>query len=421
MSAAQKISDAKTALVMKQPFYGLGALSMEYVEDPSVGTAATDGRKIYYAPEYIDSLSRDELQFVIAHEVKHVYDMHHLRRGTRDLERWNHATDYKINEVLAEDGMIPPEGVLLDARYAGLTSEATYDLLTQEQQQEPNNKDQKDKSDKGSSGPSDGTDKPDDSDGAPDPDSAGNGQGEGKPDLGIGGVLDMPNEDGSEMSEAEREQEAKRIETVIAQAEQFAKSAGMQSAGSRRAFGALFRADVPWYEELREFFHKEYMSDYTFALPDPMTRHLGIYLPDVEYENFGVVVVAIDTSGSISEKMLTRYASEINAIKDEIQPAETHVIYCDVNVKRHDVFVNGESVVLEMIGGGGTRFAPVFEFLEANRVKPDAFVYFTDLENTSEDKRIMQTIRPDYPVLWASTNFDTSIAGPFGKTINCRV
>ena len=55
---------------------------------------ATDGRRIVYNPAFVEKLSPAELEGVLAHEIMHCALAHHCRRGERDTQLWNQATDY---------------------------------------------------------------------------------------------------------------------------------------------------------------------------------------------------------------------------------------------------------------------------------------------------------------------------------------
>jgi hypothetical protein len=75
---------------------------------------------------------------VIAHEVFHVVNRHHLRRGERDAKLWNIAGDLLINRLLEDDKyVLPPDGLFdRDRRYAGLPTETIYARLPEQQQQQ---------------------------------------------------------------------------------------------------------------------------------------------------------------------------------------------------------------------------------------------------------------------------------------------
>jgi predicted metal-dependent peptidase len=72
-------------------------LKLVEVDQSRCDTMATDGKVIYYYPEFVLGLSEPELQGVLVHEALHVVYEHPLRRGKRHPKIWNIACDYVIN------------------------------------------------------------------------------------------------------------------------------------------------------------------------------------------------------------------------------------------------------------------------------------------------------------------------------------
>jgi len=68
----EKLTGARIALLLKQPFFGNMATRMQLQEADWCPTAATDGRNFYYNPEFIDSLTPKQTEFLIGHEVLHI-------------------------------------------------------------------------------------------------------------------------------------------------------------------------------------------------------------------------------------------------------------------------------------------------------------------------------------------------------------
>ena len=103
---------------------------------------ATDGRRIWFNPAWCDKHGVDRIMGVTAHEVLHVVNKHHLRRGTRDPRLWNLAADLMINRVLEDDGYVLPPGLMFDreGRFAGLATETIYARLLEEVEQDPRNR-----------------------------------------------------------------------------------------------------------------------------------------------------------------------------------------------------------------------------------------------------------------------------------------
>jgi predicted metal-dependent peptidase len=84
------------------------------------------------------------------------------------------------------------------------------------------------------------------------------------------------------------------------------------------------------------------------------------------------------------------------------------VIYFDSKVLRVDSFNEGDQVELELLGGGGTNFAPIFESIGKMNDLPVACVILTDLESNDFGRP------PDCPVLWANYG-DQKLTAPFGE------
>ena len=99
---------------------------------------ATDGRAVWFNPEWCEAHGVEKTMGVIAHEVLHVVNRHHLRRGERDAELWNVAADLLINRLLEDDKyVLPPDGLFdRDRRYAGLSTETIYAHLLERRQQQ---------------------------------------------------------------------------------------------------------------------------------------------------------------------------------------------------------------------------------------------------------------------------------------------
>ena len=131
------ITKARARLLVRAPFTGSIALNLAWVNAPDIGTMATDGRSIWFNPAWCEVHGVEKTMGVIAHEVFHVVNRHHLRRGDRDARLWNIAGDHLINRLLETDKYVLPSDGLFDRdrRYAGLPTETIYARLLEQQQQ----------------------------------------------------------------------------------------------------------------------------------------------------------------------------------------------------------------------------------------------------------------------------------------------
>lgn len=130
------IEGLKRKMLVKYPFFGSVVTNVDYKEDTRIPTAGTDGKTIYYNPEYLEKLARDDQVFIIAHEVCHIAFNHILRSDGKDKKLWNIATDAVINQQLKRDGLrIPSDGIDI-AEAINYDAEQLYEKLLQKKKQE---------------------------------------------------------------------------------------------------------------------------------------------------------------------------------------------------------------------------------------------------------------------------------------------
>lgn len=378
MKSSDKILKAKVKLILDQPFFATLALKMQYVEDPTIKTACTNGKQIKYNPSFIDKLSLDETVGLLAHEVMHPACLHHTRMKNRNPRKWNIAADYAINPMLTASGFKLPSGALIHPQYADLGAEEIYSMLPDDPNNDPNNP--------GNSG---------------DPGDGGDGGDPG----GCGGV---------EASGVKTQQEADQIEAemkqTLAQAATIAKQRGKMPAHLKRLVDEILAPHVPWKEVLSRFLNQIAHNDYSWSKPNRRYLHTGLYLPSLESIETGDIVLFVDTSGSIDRTLLNQFAAEMQDIAETFKTG-FKILYIDSQVAGVQDVEPGEFLELNPKGGGGTDFIPGFTWLEKNGIEPSAVVYFTDGCCNSFPKD------PGYPTLWALDN-NKAFQPPFGECVH---
>lgn len=389
-TTADRLTKARMSIILASPFWGALLMRLPITRDDSIPTFCTNGKSIRYNEEFAQELSDDELRGVLVHEVSHCAQGHLWRQGMRDANKWNRACDYQVNLMLtdyaAEDERafrakqansaryVPPWKIptcgLLNPQYAGKSAEDIYNLL------------------------------PDD-----------DGRDKGVNGSGISpGAFDP----GEGSSSAELEAEAADWKMAVTQAATGARMQGNLPGSIERLIGELLQPKVSWREVLREFIRQKAKDDYCWARPNRRYSGHTCILPSLYSERMGRIAIAVDTSGSISAENLAEFQAEIQCALDECQPESIQVIYCDARVNGVDQFTPGDTVQLRPMGGGGTRFTPVFDYIDSDAESdepPVCLIYLTDGLGSFPDHE------PDYPVLWASTYREEY---PFGQVVEIK-
>ena len=93
----RRILLSRMRILMNHGFYGLLLMHMRFALDSSIDTAATDGMKIYFSPDFMEEISDSELDFVLMHEIMHVALCHCFRGLEHDQHLFNIACDIVVN------------------------------------------------------------------------------------------------------------------------------------------------------------------------------------------------------------------------------------------------------------------------------------------------------------------------------------
>ena len=105
-------------------------------------------------------------------------------------------------------------------------------------------------------------------------------------------------------------------------------------------------------------------------------------MPSSISESMGEIVVGIDTSGSIGQRELNNFLSEITGICETVKPSKLRLLYWDTSVCREEVYLQDELGNLvkstKPAGGGGTDPECVPMYMNEHGIKPDCVVMLTD-------------------------------------------
>jgi predicted metal-dependent peptidase len=192
--------------------------------------------------------------------------------------------------------------------------------------------------------------------------------------------------------------------------------AGRMGGKIPRAISELMEPKVDWREALREFVSSTTKGNDEFTWRRMNKRHMAndIYLPSVENESIGEIVVAIDTSGSIGSEQITEFATELVSICDLCQPELVRVLWWDTEVHGEQVFKDNYSDIAKLLkpmGGGGTHVSCVSDYIVKNKVNAECVLVFTD---GYVESNINWKITS--PTLWMITQHK-SFEPPVGKKV----
>ncbi len=368
LTNAEKLAKAKATIILDHAFFGSLLVPMVLVEKPEISSFSTDGESIFFNPEYLAARSLPEAIFCLAHETLHPALEHNWRMAGMTPNRANQAADYIVNQILIDEKIgQAPKGILHSPALVaqGKTMEGIYRLLPEDAEK----------------------------------------NGAGSP----GGALDEMKDTGKDEAAKEKQSQENRVK--LTNAKNAAKMCGQLSDNMAGILGELLRVKTDWKETLRNFLSAPAKNELSYSRPSRRASSDDFPRPSLIGQQLGDVVIAVDTSGSIfyNLPLLEQFNSEANAIVEDTAPANVRVVYFDSKVLKTENYGRGEAFQLTPIGGGGTRFSPIFAAIEAaGDISPCACVVLTDLECSDFGPA------PGYPVLWACTGKAGSPA-PWGQ------
>jgi predicted metal-dependent peptidase len=217
------------------------------------------------------------------------------------------------------------------------------------------------------------------------------GKGQQEFDESAGGATAPP----PPLSQQEAEELSVQWQQRMAGAAQQAMQAGRMSGIMKRLVEELLQPRLPWRMLLARYLSAQARDDYSYTRPSTRRGEPAIF-PSLKSSQLNAVV-ALDVSGSVTDKELQECLSEINAIKGQLR-AKVTLIACDKEIIQGFPinFEAWEEAQLphEIQGGGGTDFRPIFTWAAQQDQAPDILLYFTDAQGQ------FPTIEPHYPVIW---------------------
>lgn len=433
-----KLTDARVKLQNSFPYFAYLVMHLTMHDakaekkDMAIQTAAVDAQgNFYYHPDFIDTLTNEEIIGVYAHEVQHCV-LEHCKRslGTYDANVWGITVDLVVNDILVQNGLkIPSCGVIPDSKHSwripgGIghikdidkkTAEDIYYELYEKLKKLGKGKGkgiscgdsgkQKGKSGGSQSGDQQQEDEKDS-----------NGMETSSSDMEGAKGFDkhIHNNPDQDKAKKKKEQQGKdgqdgsslgkedinintdlKWDDLMMEAYEFAKRKGSVPAGMEKYIDKFVNPKFNWKQILYRFLTQMIPYDYNWMKPSNKYSSTGIYLPSVKRENVEVLVT-IDTSGSMWwEGCLESGVSELIGLANSFQSINMDIVMCDCEVHKSISIKNvqpDDLKKLSMAGGGGTSHRPAYDWIRKNRPNTKVVINFTDGYTDFPDYEIGTTI-----------------------------
>ncbi len=425
--SALRMSDCVTELLRKQPFFGSLVLRLPLRADPTRKTLASDGREIRYSPDWVAETDAHLIETAMARVVMACALKHHTRRGERDPERWQTASQLVTHALLRDAGFtLPPEA----EAWEDLSVEQAYDRLPETADGDSGDEGNASQDAGGAGGqPAPGADGDESSDPS---DPVCDGQEKSPQDRdgasgappshdpsGTGEVMDADcrASDGSGSGEApvDTAAEEQAWDEAMHQALSIARAEGKAPGGVEDTVRNAHVSTLDWRTLLRRYMTDAASRDYSWSAPNRRFIDSGLYLPSIRSEGIDSIAVIIDTSGSVPARTLGEFWAELREVVDEIRPERVFVLQVDAALQDTAEYAPDnlpDEIALK--GRGGTDFRPGFEWLDEQGIQPRVCLYFTDMECSSYPEA-----EPPFPVLWVDHSKSSSAANrqPWGECI----
>jgi predicted metal-dependent peptidase len=317
---------------------------------------------LFYNKDYVNKLSDEELRYVLKHEIYHIVLHHCTHRQSedpREKDMDNIAADLAINSLIIKTSSIMPPKNGTYAKEYGFEeklSREQYLTLLRDKAEEENK--QKNKSGNGQGG-GQGDDQSDDQ-------SDGQGSDQGS-DQGSGKSSGYGDGKGNSFDDHGNWQESSIADEII-------RNKVLQISKTKGAWGnmpgdvqALIMAaqtsQISWQRYLKLYLGLLISSQTTSTFKRPNRRY-GYPYSGTKRKHLDKKLVAIDTSGSMSDEDLAQILAEINRLQ-EIYPVD--LILFDHDIQLGPIDYSRKHVSFDFVGRGGTSFQPVFDIAEEKR------------------------------------------------------
>ena len=392
MTKQESLSKTSKELMLKEPFYGIFLIMLNKMWSNAIPTAGVSKNGINYQlvinEDFWTNLSEEHMLGLLKHELLHIA-FGHLTTYFKftDKRLANVAMDMEINQYIAKNWL--PEGGIDINDYQDLDLELKagcnyyYDKLRELKQKKDSN---------GTSGCQ-------------------------NMDQLLDAIENGETDDHSTWSDFEdlSEAEQKLIEKQLQKLLSDAKDQTLKKRGNMPGeIEGLIKLDEV---TVAKFNWRGYIRRFTGISTKVFTKKIRrkenrrfSANPGLKIKMKQHMLLAIDTSGSVSENELMEFMNEIHHIYKA--GVDITIVQCDTIIRSITNYTG--KYELEVHGRGGTEFDPVLEYYNANQKKYTSLIYFTDGE-------CYTSVKPRGNVLWVLSEQSSMNKSLPGKVIKLEL
>ena len=369
ISLAQKaLNQVKMRLItdVKCAFVSSVFFQLDFKWSDEISTACIGGKLIEVNPDFFLAQDFEVRLFIILHETWHfVFKHQSLRNSIPECDPlvFNYAADYAINNRMINDGFRVWANALVEPKFDDWSTTRIYNHLMENP-------------------PEDGFDSK---------------------------YLDITDAPPTNDSTLDQEQEINNI-ILRAYHEASTRNPGSIPGDVKVIIDEFLKPKIPFEHHLRKYFTQMAQQYYTFRKPN--RRYMpDMILPTLTGESLGSIGVAFDASLSVSEEELKFFTSEMEGIRQLLNPEVTHLVTFDTQVQTYmKIPAERRLKTLELAGRGGTDFDDMLEFFHKKDV--DVLVVFSDMDAPPIEFNYTK------PILWVCVNNFHAPPVPFGDVIH---
>jgi len=335
--------------MLENPYFGTIISTLTLQNTQELESYKSDGKTLFYNENYLDTIESEDVEFILASSAMHRVLRHQNRAIDRHSKVWQLASELVVNAMMIQNGFELPLKATYQDRFRGMYVEEVYAVLIDEMEDEYLHEEEEK-------------------------------------------IID----DETSLDQEFLEQLFKKLENN-----------DMLPKDLEYILSQHKRYHINWRDQLYRYIATYDKSQFSFFPPNMKYLYRGFYIPSLKSDLLNIVI-AIDTSGSIDDALLTTFLGEIEAIMENYPHYQIDLIQADSKVQSHEIFTSGEPLTYTIKGRGATNFIPTFEYIEANIGVPTLLIYFSDGAGQ------FPTIAPHYDVLWVSNH---PIEVPFGDSI----